>query len=309
MGHNSNSLRAWTCRLLLLTPALGCGGAAGEGQTPLQPQAPASTQPEIGGATPIDPSNAPSLVVPMSMVLPKKPITPPAMTAPVMPQVAGSAGAPAMAPGAGLPMASTPAATGAAGAQPPGPMAAAAGSGSLSAAGADISGVPEAELAMLRDICVAEINMYRATLTDKMLMPLKRATPEQEECSQRAAKMDGDTMQGHGAFRAGLCSSVGLSAQNSCPGYPVGGFGGGTIADTLKLCLKQMWDEGEPPVAKQECIQDSTGCFLQHGHYLNMSDPNLGSVSCSFYKMMDGRNYWMSQDFAYSGGFGGWGMR
>lgn len=162
---------------------------------------------------------------------------------------------------------------------------------------------------MLRDLCVAEINMYRATLPDKMLMPLKRATPEQEECAQRGAQMDGDSMQGHGAFRAGLCTSQRFGAENSCPGYPVGGFGGGgTLADTFKACMKQMWAEGEPPVPRQECIQDAAGCFEQHGHYMNMTDPNLGSVACSFYKMKDGR-YWMSQDFGYSGGFGGWGTR
>ena len=206
-------------------------------------------------------------------------------------------------------MASQPAAAGTA--APP-TMDAAAGGGAPagSAPGAETSGVPEAELAMLRELCVSEINRYRATLTDKMLAPLKRGTPEQEECSQRAAKMDGDTRQGHGAFRAGLCASVGLSAQNSCPGYPVGGFGGGaTIADALKTCLAQMWAEGEPPVPKQQCQQDASGCFLMHGHYMNMSDPSYGSVSCSFYKMSDGRSYWMSQDFAFAGGLGGWGMR
>jgi hypothetical protein len=190
--------------------------------------------------------------------------------------------------------------------------AAAAGGGapSASAAGAETSGVPEAELAMLRETCVAEINMYRAKLTDKMLMPLKRATPEQEECSQRAAKMDGDNMAAHGAFQAGVCNSTGLGAENTCPGYPVGGFGGGaTIADALKGCLAQMWAEGEPPVSRQECQKDYQGCFLKHGHYLNMSDPSLGAVSCAFYKMKDGRSYWMNQDFAFAGGFGGWGQR
>jgi hypothetical protein len=152
--------------------------------------------------------------------------------------------------------------------------------------------------------------MYRAKLTDKMLMPLKRATPEQEECSQRAAKMDGDNMAAHGAFQAGVCNSTGLGAENTCPGYPVGGFGGGaTIADALKGCLAQMWAEGEPPVSRQECQKDYQGCFLKHGHYLNMSDPSLGAVSCAFYKMKDGRSYWMNQDFAFAGGFGGWGQR
>jgi hypothetical protein len=257
-------------------------------------------------------SNAPSLVVPMSTVIPKQPLTPAASTPPttppaaMWPQTAGTAAQPTTPP-ANTPMTAQSSAAGAGAA----PMTAAAGSAapSGSAPGAETSGVPEAELAMLRDLCVEQINMYRATLPDKMLMPLKRASAEQEECSQRAAKMDGDTMQGHGAFRAGLCSATGLAAQNSCPGYPVGGFGGATIAETFKTCLAQMWAEGEPPVSRQQCMQDSTGCFLMHGHYLNMTEPNYAAVSCSFYKMMDGRSYWMSQDFAYGGGGFPWGMR
>lgn len=263
-----------------------------------------------------DQGNAPDLVVPMSMVIPKTPITPPATTTTAPPMTA-QATPPLVTPGGNVPVdmqpavagaAAPPTMAGAAGAEAPG--AAGSGAPSGSAPGAETSGVPEAELAMLRELCVEEINRYRATLTDKMLTPLKRATSEQEECSQRAAKQDGDSRQAHGAFRAGLCNATGLSAQNTCPGYPVGGFGGGaTIADALKTCLAQMWAEGEPPVSRQECQQDYQGCFLAHGHYLNMSDPSFGSVSCSFYKMSDGRSYWMNQDFAFAGGFGGWGMR
>jgi hypothetical protein len=162
---------------------------------------------------------------------------------------------------------------------------------------------------MLRDVCVAEINMYRAKVTTMALKPLTRATPEQEQCSQKGAKMDGDTMSAHGAAQAGLCRSDGLGAENTCPGYPVGsgGLGGGqaTIADALKRCLNDMWSEGEPPSGRDACIMDSGGCFQQHGHYLNMSDPTLGSVACSFYKMSDGRSYWMNQDFVFNSS--GWG--
>ena len=273
------------CQLLLVVTALGCGGATSEQQTQQQASTPGNAQ-AGSPATAAGQSNASSVLVPMSMVLPKKAVTPPAMTAPAFPQAAGAA-APPTTPGVSMPMVSTPTAAGAAGAgAAAGMMAAAAGGGapSGSAAGAETSGVPEAELAMLRDTCVAEINMYRATLPDKMLKPLVRATPAQEECSQRGAKMDGDSMSGHGAFRAGLCNSQGFSAENSCPGYPVGGFGGGsTIADTFKSCMKQMWAEGEPPGTRQACIQDSTGCFEMHGHYLNMTDPNFSAVSCPIY--------------------------
>ena len=304
MGHNYHLIR-----ILSVSAALGCGGPALVGPPSLQQQSGGAGS-QSNAAPGTDQGNAPALVVPMSMVIQKKPIEPPAsITPPAVPPAAGSAAPPLVTPGGNVPMVMQPAAAGAAA---PSTMTAAAGvsAPSGSAPGAETSGVPEAELAMLRELCVEEINKYRASLPDKMLMPLKRGTPEQEECSQRAAKMDGDTRQGHGAFRAGLCSSVGLSAQNSCPGYPVGGFGGGgTIADALKMCLTQMWAEGEPPVPKQQCQQDASGCFLMHGHYMNMSDASYGSVSCSFYKMSDGRSYWMSQDFAFAGGFGGWGMR
>ncbi|HET8940060.1 MAG TPA: hypothetical protein VFN67_41750, partial [Polyangiales bacterium] len=205
--------------VLLMAVALGCGGAASDAQAPSQSGTPGANAPAAG---PGDQSNAPSLVVQMSMVLPKKMPTPAVTTVQPPSQLPGAGGLPQGAsglpmtagPGASLPMGSTPTAAGGTAAPPAGAagspattMTAAAGGGAPpgTAAGAETSGVPEAELAMLREICVAEINMYRAMLTDKMLMPLKRATPEQEECSQRAAKMDGDTMSAHGAFKAGVC--------------------------------------------------------------------------------------------------------
>jgi len=138
-----------------------------------------------------------------------------------------------------------------------------------------------------RQACVEHINMYRATLN---LAPLKRATPEQELCSDNGAKMDGDTGKAHGS--AGTCK--GLGGQNTCPGYPI--RAGGTLTSTLKGCLDQMWAEGEPAQGVQPCIQDRTGCFLMHGHWINMSMANYGTVACGFYKMANGR-YWMNQNF------------
>jgi hypothetical protein len=153
------------------------------------------------------------------------------------------------------------------------------------AAGAGATADPMLE--MLRQVCVDEINMYRAT---KMLAPMMRKT-DQETCSDNGAKKDGDSMMGHSS----AFSCRGSYAQNSCPGYPVGGFGGATVADTLKTCLKQMWAEGEPPVSRAQCQMDATGCFEQHGHYLNMTG-TFKSVACGFYKMKNG-NWWMNQDF------------
>ena len=137
--------------------------------------------------------------------------------------------------------------------------------------------------------------MYRATLPN--LQPMKRASAAQENCSDRGAQMDGDSGMAHGSVRAGLCRSVGLFSENTCPGYPVGGRSGMTLADALKFCLKQMWAEGEPPVSRAECMKDTAGCFQAHGHYLNMSNPSNLVASCGFYKMKTGA-YWMNQDFA-----------
>jgi hypothetical protein len=174
-------------------------------------------------------------------------------------------------------------------------MNAAGAGGASGTTGASGSGA-SSDTDMLRDTCVAEINMYRAMLTG--VMPLKRASAAQEMCSDMGAQSDGDTMAAHGFFKMpGSCiQTVGLSAQDSCPGYPVGGFGAATVADALKGCLKQMWAEGEPPNGRSACMADST-CFGKYGHYLNMSNPKATAVSCAFYKMKDGMNWWMNQDF------------
>jgi len=44
------------------------------------------------------------------------------------------------------------------------------------------------------------------------------------------------------------------------------------------------------------CIADRTGCFQDHGHWINMQGETTGRVACGFYKMANGR-YWMNQDF------------
>ena len=149
---------------------------------------------------------------------------------------------------------------------------------------------PDDSLDSLRQLCLDTINGYRSGLG---LPPLMRASVEIETCSDAGAMSDATTGQAHGS--AGSCS--GLGAQNTCPGWGVGGFSGNaTIEDALQGCLAGMWAEGEPPVSRQACIADYVGCFLQHGHFLNMSDPNARVVSCGFYMMDDGR-WWMNQDF------------
>jgi hypothetical protein len=144
----------------------------------------------------------------------------------------------------------------------------------------------------LRQQCVDYINMYRATLGKA---PLARATPAQEACSDMGAKKDADSGQAHSS--AGDCD--GLGGQNTCPGWGVGGFSGNaTLADAMTGCLDSMWDEGPPPKPDNECIADYQGCFLLHGHWMNMSNDMYSVVSCGFYEMPDGK-WWMNQDFGF----------
>jgi len=57
---------------------------------------------------------------------------------------------------------------------------------------------------------------------------------------------------------------------------------GSTLSDVLVFCLNQMWAEGEPEEGRAACMQDYAGCFLQHGHYINMTDTTYAAVSCVF---------------------------
>lgn len=207
----------------------------------------------------------------------------------VSPPIAGvpalaTAGAPASVVGSAGKPASTTLSAGRSGGVAGKGMPAVAGmpaaAGSVAAPGDDL-------FAADREACVEYINMYRAT---RMLAPLKRATPEQEKCSDDGAKKDGDSMKAHGS--AGSCK--GLGSQNTCPGYPV--RAGGTVSATLKGCLDQMWAEGEPPNGVQACTADRNGCYQMHGHWINMTSSSITTVACGFYKMENGR-YWMNQNF------------
>lgn len=147
------------------------------------------------------------------------------------------------------------------------------------------SAAPVDELEALRQLCVDEINRYRALVNAP---PVVRAT-DREACSDRGAQADGDSGRAHGSAMSGVCPA---GAQNTCPGWPVGGRSGNAdVASALKGCLKMMWEEGPPPSAS------CTGaCYQQHGHYLNMSARGTKRVACGFYRMKNG-NYWMNQNF------------
>jgi hypothetical protein len=143
---------------------------------------------------------------------------------------------------------------------------------------------------LLAQQCVDTINGYRATLG---IAPLRRATPEQEACSNRGAQKDGKANSPHSS--AGDCK--GFGAQNSCPGW---GFGPRTpyssLSAALDGCLASMWAEGAPPVPVSACISDYLGCFMKHGHYINMVDTSNQVVACGFFDMGKDK-FWMNQDF------------
>jgi hypothetical protein len=121
-------------------------------------------------------------------------------------------------------------------------------------------------------------------LIDELTVTLDRGTPIPARI--------GDSGNAHSS--AGDCDRLG--AQNTCPGYPVRGEGIAGIETSLKRCLDQMWDEGEPPVPIDQCIDDYQNCFLPHGHWINMQSTSSQVVSCGFYEMPNG-SYWMNQDF------------
>ena len=190
------------------------------------------------------------------------------------------------------------------------PDASSSGTGSVGADGGfeNITGIDSAELESLRQVCVDEINRYRAMLS---LTPLDRADATAEHCSDIGAKSDGENHAAHGFFMAGFpdpacpkntVNFFGMmqefplfSGQDSCPDVFVGSFGAATLADGLKRCLQAMWAEGEPSQGRDACEADAT-CFEAHGHYLNMSRTTFKAVSCGFAKEPSG-TYWMNQDF------------
>jgi hypothetical protein len=119
-----------------------------------------------------------------------------------------------------------------------------------------------------RKACVDRINGFRAT---EGLPPLAAWT-DQGACTDAEAKSDSASGEAHGAF--GMC---GEGAQNECPGW-------GSIEQTIQGCLQDMWDEGpgEP--------------YSEHGHYINMSNPDYKKVACGFYVRPDGK-VWAIQNF------------
>jgi hypothetical protein len=149
----------------------------------------------------------------------------------------------------------------------------------------------------LRRTCLDTINMYRAS---KNLGPMMRPSAASESCSDDGAEFDSLANKAHGSAAKGAipCRTAAV-AQNACPNWGVSQ--GKTVADALKQCLMQMWNEGEPAEGIDACTQayfkGDTACFLAHGHYINMVSSNK-YVSCGFYLNASKNQWWMNQDFS-----------
>ncbi len=120
--------------------------------------------------------------------------------------------------------------------------------------------------------CVNRINQLRWEC--QCLPPLQRWT-EGEACADQHAEYD-STRGAHAGFSQDICSPRGW-AQNECPGWT-------SVDHVITGCLQAMWDEGpgEP--------------FSEHGHYINMSNPQYTMVSCGFYETPGGET-WSVQNF------------
>ncbi|MFT5354566.1 MAG: hypothetical protein ACI9KE_001773 [Polyangiales bacterium] len=120
--------------------------------------------------------------------------------------------------------------------------------------------------------CVQRINQFRREC--QCLQPLERWR-DGESCAAMHAEYDADGRGAHAGFRDQICENGGRG-QNECPNYPSGSI--------LSGCLQQMWDEGpgEP--------------FIEHGHYINMTNPQHSMVACGQFVTAEGR-VWAVQNF------------
>ena len=121
--------------------------------------------------------------------------------------------------------------------------------------------------------CVQRINQFRREC--QCLPPLERWR-EGESCAAMHAEYDSEGRGAHAGFGDRICENGGRG-QNECPGYP-------SADSILNTCLQQMWDEGpgEP--------------FIEHGHYINMTNPAHSMVACGQFVTPEGR-VWAVQNF------------
>jgi hypothetical protein len=141
----------------------------------------------------------------------------------------------------------------------------------------------------IRQDCVNRINQFRTTCA--CVKPLARWTAG-EACADMDAQYDAMKMVGHAGAMANICNWG--DAQDECPGDPSNQY-------VVDMCLQQMWSEGPPPagttIAQCESPQMLDTCYETHGHFINMSDPNVNQVACGFYTTSTGA-VWAAQNFS-----------
>ena len=118
----------------------------------------------------------------------------------------------------------------------------------------------------LEDLCVATINLHRATLSPAP-PPFVR-WPAEDACTATEAQEDSVSGTAHSAF--GSCNE---SGQCECPGWP------GPIEQMIVDCLQSMWDEGPGG-----------------GHHDMMASPDYTMVACGFFTTSSG-DIWAAQDY------------
>jgi hypothetical protein len=123
-------------------------------------------------------------------------------------------------------------------------------------------------LAPIRARCMQRINEFRARAG---AAPLGQRG-DREPCADAQALNDATTRRPHGAF--GRCSE---SSQNECPGWP------DALEVVVDRCLAMMFAEGP-------------GAGPEHGHYVNMTDPQARGVACGVARGANGE-VWIVQDF------------
>ena len=141
----------------------------------------------------------------------------------------------------------------------------------------------------LRQDCVNRINQFRTTCA--CVKPLARWTAG-EACADMDAQYDAMMMVGHAGAKASICPWG--DAQDECPGDPSNQY-------VISMCLQQMWSEGPPPagttISQCESPQMINTCYEAHGHFINMSNPDVTKVACGFYTTSTGA-VWAAQNFS-----------
>jgi hypothetical protein len=126
---------------------------------------------------------------------------------------------------------------------------------------------------------VNRINQFRE---ECLCLPALTRWTDGEACADEQAEYD-STRSPHAGFSDRICD--GGIGQNECPGW-------GSTQQVIAGCLQQMWSEGPPP--SDPCTGQ---CFQDHGHYINMTNPQHSRVACGFYTTPDG-DIWAVQNFS-----------